>query len=357
MNILVSKLKMAILLRFRYHFIFHTTFIGAINEKLYFCAMLIINRESKDPYFNLATEEYLVKTLEEPCFMLWQNTASVIIGKHQNPLREVNMDFLKKLQIPIIRRISGGGTVYHDLGNINYSFIDMGKAETLVNFAKYSQPIIDLLQKLDVDAQLVGKSDLKIDGKKFSGNASHVYRNTVLHHGTLLYNSDLNILQESIKINNTQIIDKAVNSNRSTVTNISEHLQQDISLEKFRALLVAHIKNNFPEARFCSLSESQENKIKQLVEQKYKSWEWNFGYSPKYELISSLNIDHQQVKFKVQVTKGFLRKIESDGLLPTPLQSALAMMIDKAHQENAIIETLENQFPADIISQVKSILF
>lgn len=319
--------------------------------------MLIIQRESTDPYFNIATEEFLIKTLEEPCFMLWQNTPSVIMGKHQNPLKEVNLDYLNQHQIPVIRRISGGGTVYHDLGNLNYSFIDMGKAESLVNFAKYSRPVLDLLQSLNVNAQLVGKSDLKIDGRKFSGNASHVYRNKVLHHGTLLFNSDLEVLNESIKINKNNITDKAVNSNRSVVGNISEHLHSPMNVEEFKSKLKQHIQNIFPESKLITLNNDQVSEIQELAIEKYKTWEWNFGYGPKYEINSNCEIQGKKIDFKFKIAKGFIKSFECSSPITADWQHALNSILDFQHEEQIINQKLDSQIPEIIKSSILRILF
>lgn len=304
--------------------------------------MIIIHRKSTNPYFNLAAEEYLVKHINEPCFMLWQNSPSVIIGKHQNPLKEVNLEFCKNNDIPIIRRISGGGTVYHDLGNINYSFIDFGKQESLVNFTKYSQPILDVLNDMGVKAELVGKSDLKINGSKFSGNASHVHRNKVLHHGTLLFQSELNILNESIQITKGNITDKSVNSNRSQVCNISEHLKQTMSIEDFKSLLLNHIKKQFPEAKEVDFSEVQGNEIKKLVNEKYLSWEWNFGYSPRYFINSKVEINGEIQEFKTEVYKGFIQNINCSSPISKEIQENISAIIGKQHEEKIIRNLLNN---------------
>lgn len=319
--------------------------------------MLIIQRESTHPYFNLATEEFLVKTLEEPCFMLWQNTPSVIMGKHQNPLKEVNLAYLNKHQIPIIRRISGGGTVYHDLGNLNYSFIDMGKADSLVNFAKYSQPVLDLLQSLGVDAKLVGKSDLKINDKKFSGNASHVYRNKVLHHGTLLFNSNLEVLNESIKISKNNISDKAVNSNRSVVGNISEHLSTPMNIGDFKSRLFEHIKHIFPESHVTNLNPKQISEIQKLADEKYKSWEWNFGYGPKYTVKSELELDGKKIDILIDIAKGFIQSFESSAPLTHDWMLAMNSLIGLQHQEEIIMQHIAIYSTEEIQSSILQILF
>lgn len=319
--------------------------------------MLIVHRTSTNPYFNLAAEEYLVKNLQEPCFMLWQNTPSVIIGKHQNPLREVNLEFVEQNHIPVIRRISGGGTVYHDLGNLNYSFIDFGKAESLVNFPKYSQPVLSLLHKLGVPAQLSGKSDLTIHGLKFSGNASHVYRQKVLHHGTLLFQSNLDILNESIKIKRMNISDKAVNSNRSQITNIAVHLPLFLSIEEFKLKLTEEIIQIFPNTRYLDFSETQLDEINQLAEEKYKSWEWNFGYGPKYEINSIVMINNQMLDFCVLVNKGFIQNITSTKAIPENLQKAIQICIGLQHHKDMLIRKLKSNFDEEINQWMQEILF
>jgi lipoate-protein ligase A len=321
----------------------------------YFCGMLLLHRTSTDPWFNIAAEEYLIKNTDEPLFMLWQNRESVIVGKHQNPLREVNLKFTNQQQIPIIRRISGGGTVYHDLGNLNYSFIDFGKAEHLVNFVKYSKPILQLLHQLQVDAGLSGKSDLKIKGKKFSGNASHVYKNRVLHHGTLLFNSNLDILNESIKIDAHQITDKAVNSNRSLVTNIQDHLPFQMSLPEFKTKLIDSIKNLFPDIKECSLTHHQIAEIQKLATEKYKTWEWNFGYSPRYTISGYFDLDGIQKEIKIEVEKGFINDIECEH--PQLTESRINRLKGIQHEQKSIQWALRNFSNENWVLQLFKILF
>jgi lipoate-protein ligase A len=305
----------------------------------------------------MATEEYLVKTVEEPCFMLWQNEPSVIIGKHQNPLREINLHFLEKHQIPMLRRISGGGTVFHDLGNVNYSFIDLGKADSLVNFARYSAPILKYLNSLGVDAQLVGKSDLMIGGKKFSGNASHVYRNKVLHHGTLLFNSNLDFLSQSLLNSGKNIADKAVNSNRSTVTNISDHLHLPMNVGDFIQSLTGFIRNEFPKCTDYQLTTSQLDEIEMLAETKYKTWEWNFGYSPNYEISSTLEYNSKTIEIKTTVVKGRIQQIYSSNDLSTELNHLFALLYNVIHDKETVVELLKDKASPKNLEIILKILF
>lgn len=302
--------------------------------------MIILNRPQTDPFFNLAAEEYLVKNTKEPLFMLWQNTPSVVVGKHQNALKEINPNFLQEKNIPVIRRISGGGTVFHDLGNLNYSFINFGARESLVDFKKYSQPIVDVLQNLGVDAQLVGKSDLKINGLKFSGNASHVHKKTVLHHGTLLFSSELKILDSSIKASEINFNDKAVKSNRSTVTNIQSHLKEALSLEEFKQKIIDFVMTSFPNTEIRDFTKTEIEEIQQLADEKYKSWEWNFGYSPRYELDGKIETTNDLLKFRMQVKNGLIESFDVKLNGDSNIRELQNLLIGTPHQYQA----LSNQF-------------
>jgi len=298
--------------------------------------MIILNRPQTDPFFNLAAEEFLIKNTTEPLFMLWQNTPSVVVGKHQNALKEINLKFLQEKNIPVIRRISGGGTVFHDLGNLNYSFINFGHRESLVNFKKYSQPIVDVLQKMGVDAQLIGKSDLKIKGLKFSGNASHVYKNKVLHHGTLLFSSELNILNNSIKVSEINFSDKAVQSNRSTVTNIQSHLKEALSIEEFKQKIIDFVMSSFPNTEIRDFTKTEIEKIQQLADEKYKSWEWNFGYSPRYKLDVSIKTSNKIFAFKLLVKNGTIDSIDfRENSDPTILEFQ-EILVGSLHQSKVL---------------------
>lgn len=298
--------------------------------------MIIINRPQTDPYFNLAAEEYLIKNTTEPLFMLWQNASAVVIGKHQNALKEINLQFLQEKNIPVIRRISGGGTVYHDLGNLNYSFINFGARESLVNFKKYSAPILEVLHSMGVNAELVGKSDLKIKGFKFSGNASHVYKNKVLHHGTLLFSSELNTLNSSIQSKVNQFSDKAVASNRSAVTNIQSHLPIELSLQEFQNAIISHILDKFPDTTVRDFTAFELEAIYALAETKYKTWEWNFGYSPRYQYKGILTVRKTHYPFRLEIKNGKIESITFDAHTTDYLLEFQRIILGNLHQTNAL---------------------
>jgi len=278
--------------------------------------MLIIDRPHTDPYFNLAAEEYYLKNCDEDLFMLWRCEPSVIVGKHQNALSEINLRYVRAHNIKVVRRISGGGTVYHDQGNINFTFIRKGEPGKLVDFKRYTQPVLDFLNKLGVQALSGGHNSLFIEGKKFSGNAEHVFKNRVLHHGTILYSTDLSQLSQAILPSSASYTDKSVKSIRSAVTNVAEHLKTSMPIESYKDRMLEYIGLNFPDTRVISLTKETENEINRLVSSKYDTWDWNFGYSPNYTFQKHSGTHAGNIEIELQVERGTIShaKIDADFL-------------------------------------------
>jgi len=312
--------------------------------------MLIIKRHHTNPYFNLAAEEYLLKEKDGDIFMLWRNEPAIIVGKHQNTLSEINIDYVKENNICVVRRLTGGGAVFHDLGNLNFTFIKSDSEHTFSDFRKYTEPILDVLLKLGIDARFEGRNDLTIEGKKFSGNAEMVWKNRVLHHGTLLFSALMTDLSQALKVDPAKFQDKAVKSVRSRVTNISEHLHEPMDVMQFSELIESHILSMYPDAVFYELSELDHQKINELVQTKYSTWDWNFGYSPDYNFRKTVRTENSgTIEFCMDVRNGVILQTRIYGdyfSLADPTEIELAL-VTIPHTEEAIRNALA---PFDISS-------
>lgn len=274
--------------------------------------MLCIHLKNTDPFFCLAAEEYLLKKFSDDIFMLWQSEDTVVVGKHQNALAEINYRFVRENNITVARRISGGGTVFHDVGNVNFAFIKNVGSPAEISFKMFTAPVVDALGKLDLKVTTSGRNDLLVGGLKISGNAEHVFKNRVLHHGTLLYHSNLESLGQAIKVVAGKYESKAVQSNPSPVANISSFLKNELTIDNFmQFLLDVQLENKG--ARFYEPGEMDIQNIQQLVEEKFKTWEWNFGYSPKYSFQNKIEIGGRGVNVNLKTIKGIISEIEIGG--------------------------------------------
>jgi lipoate-protein ligase A len=275
--------------------------------------MLSTILESNDPWFNLAAEEYLLHHRSEDFFVLSINDTSVIIGKHQVAHREVNTRYVEENNIPVLRRISGGGTVYHDRGNLNFAFIRQGEQGKQVDFRFYTQPVIDFLKHIGIVAVFEGKNDLTVNGLKISGNAEHVFRERVLHHGTLLFNASLDNMKQSLRPLTCNYATRGVESNRSSVTNLKELLKNTGSTEELMIRMAEYFKNAFGGMHPFNFSGEEVSKIKDIAETKYKTWEWTWGYGPPYTFTSVVRISGNDHHCRLHIKDGIIWECDIDG--------------------------------------------
>ncbi len=309
--------------------------------------MKIILNENTDLSFNMAAEEYMMKNFDDDVFMLWRASRSVLIGKNQNSLEEINYDYVKENNIPVIRRLSGGGTVFCDLGNTNFAFI-VSDTKSFSDFKKFTTPILEVLQELGVDAEFSGRNDLTIEGKKFSGNAQYKYKNRLLHHGTLLFSSDISDLSKAINPKKVKYESKGIDSVKSRVTNISSHLQSDIDIMDFSKMINEHIKNTADNAEFYEFTKEDIEMITKIKEERFDAWEWNYGNSPKYSLTQAKKFPGGIVEISFEIKNGKIDKLKFYGdffskLNVIDIENAL---FNANHNEETIIEML-NDFNLD----------
>ena len=308
--------------------------------------MISIRNECKDPRFNLALEEYVFYNFDtsNEYVILWQNEPSVIIGRNQNTIEEINSKFIKENNINVVRRMSGGGAVHHDLGNLNYTFIVNSDQDVISNFKKFTQPVVSTLAKLGVKAEFSGRNDITIEGKKFSGNAQHYAKGRLLHHGTILFNSDLRVVQEALNVKIDKLQSKGVKSVRSRVTNVFPFLKEKITVDEFKDTLLRFILNddNYKEKEYV-LTGSDLTAINALIENKYATWEWNYGESPAFEVEKSQRYEGGQLSLKYNVVDGTLQglKIYGDFFGKQDIGDIEKLLMNKQFQEEAIRKVLQ----------------
>ena len=252
--------------------------------------MRYLKNPSTNPYYNMAFDEYCLESLpiDEPVFFLWQNKPAVIVGYNQEVNTEVNLDYLKEKGIDLVRRVTGGGAVYHDLENLNYTIV--GRSEDLErDYPEYAALMMKALQALGVPATLSGRNDILVEGKKVSGFAKRVCKDRLMVHGTLMYNVDVDVLTHVLNPSTTKLQSKGIASVRSRVTNLCNYLPELSDIQAFKNRLEEILSNNYSDAEY-KLSETDLAHIQQLTDKKFATWEWNYGRSPKATLVHSARL-------------------------------------------------------------------
>ncbi|MFP3387671.1 lipoate--protein ligase [Brevibacillus sp. SIMBA_040] len=274
----------------------------------------IDNQGITDPRINLAIEEYALKNLpdHDDYLLFYINEPSIIIGKNQNTIEEINAGYVEENNIHIVRRLSGGGAVYHDLGNLNFSFITNDDGQSFHNFRKFTEPVVQALKKLGVEAELTGRNDIQVGERKISGNAQYSTKGRMFSHGTLLFNSEMENVVSALKVNAEKIQSKGIKSIRSRVANIAEFLKQEMTIEEFR-LAILHSIFDGGEVEEYKLTDEDWDNIHELSRSRYQSWDWNYGKSPKSNYRQSKRFDIGTVEVQLDIEKGRIKEAKIYG--------------------------------------------
>lgn len=309
--------------------------------------MIYVLNNNNSCYFNHAAEEYLMNNFDDEVFMLWVNKPSILIGRNQNTMSELNMNYIDENGIDVVRRLSGGGAVYNDQGNINFTFIskiDREKKNIGNGFKKFALPVINALQSLGVDAVFTGRNDIVINGKKFSGNAQYFQKKKMLHHGTLLFDCDMGKLSFALKSKSLKFKDKAVKSVGSRVTNIKPHLDREMSLENFREYLKNYIMKSHGIDHVYEFNQEDLIKIKEIEKDRFKSWEWNYGRFAKYKYENSVKYPSGVIEYNLDVEGGVIRSISifGDFFGESNIKELEAMLVGMRHSMLELKEGLKD---------------
>ncbi|NLB32195.1 MAG: lipoate--protein ligase [Tissierellia bacterium] len=307
--------------------------------------MIYIDTNSTNPFYNFALEYYLIHEKELPdneIFLFWRTEPTVMIGRYQNTLEEINEKFVKENNIHVVRRITGGGTIYTDFGGWQFSLITKGKAQQ-INFNKYIKPIIDALNQMGVAGEFNSRNDLVIENRKFSGNAQCMRNGYTLHHGSLLFKTDLEQMVKCLTVDDYKIISKGIKSVKERVTNISDYLSESIDTMMFKDIMVKSIMNKSKNE--YKLTDEDMAKISKIAKEKFESWQWNYGKSPKFNITKTGRFKGGKVEFRLDVNKG---KIESCNLYGdffgnVDIEEFCNSLIGVEYMKESIEEVLQNQ--------------
>lgn len=278
--------------------------------------MIFIENEGvTDPRLNLALEEYIARkfSADNDYLLFYINEPSIIIGRNQITIEEVNQEYIEDHNIHVVRRVSGGGAVYHDLGNLNFSFITNHDVSRLHDFKKFTAPVIEILNELGLAAELIGRNDILVDGKKISGAAQFSTGKRMISHGTLLFNTDLSEVGKALTVKMSKIESKGHKSVRSRVANITEFMKDEMSIEEFRSLLLKGLYADNEEFETYHLTQEEWEGVRALKAEKYDTWDWNYGRAPKFNVKKEKRFAIGELDARIMVERGLISELKIYG--------------------------------------------
>lgn len=306
----------------------------------------IDNKGITDPRINLAIEEYALKTMdvEKDSFLLFYiNQPSIIIGRNQNTVEEINTDYVEENGIIVVRRLSGGGAVYHDLGNLNFSFLTKDDGDSFQNFKKFTQPVVDALQNMGVNSELSGRNDIMAaEGRKISGNAQFSTKGRMFSHGTLLFDTEIDAVVSALKVKKEKIESKGIKSIRSRVANIVEFMKEPMTVEEFRLEILKSIFGGEENIQYYELTDEDWANIHKLSEERYQQWDWNYGQSPKFNVQRSHRFQSGSIDVRLEVKKGVMEEVHifGDFFGVGDMVDVEQALVGKKYERNVIEEAL-----------------